>query len=183
MSLLRLENWQSALRRQYLRRDPDANPLGPEPSAPSRVQSRDPATPVGEVEDQGGASSQPEQGVKTISSSPPANGHNDLAPTVNALIASATNDDRETGDNSTAHVPRDGQDDHDGKSDPDVTESRDWLEMTMLEKLESLHLLTEWQFQNPHRLRTIMKDDGDHGQWVSLLSSFTMHMPKHFHHF
>lgn len=45
--------------------------------------------------------------------------------------------------------------------------SRNWLDLSILEKLDSLHLLTEWQFQNPHRLRSLMKDDGDHGLWVS----------------
>ncbi len=46
-------------------------------------------------------------------------------------------------------------------------ESRDWLELSMLEKLDSMHLLMEWQFQNSTRLRTLMKSDDDLATWVS----------------
>jgi hypothetical protein len=38
----------------------------------------------------------------------------------------------------------------------------------MLVKLDSIHLLMEWQFQNPQRLRTIMKNDDETALWVSL---------------
>ena len=53
----------------------------------------------------------------------------------------------------------------------DEEESKDWLELPMLEKLDSLHLLTEWQFQNPYRLRQLMKDDDDMANWVRAISS------------
>jgi hypothetical protein len=36
----------------------------------------------------------------------------------------------------------------------------------MLEKLESMHTLAEWQFQNPTKLRTIMKSDDEFATWV-----------------
>jgi len=45
-------------------------------------------------------------------------------------------------------------------------ESKDWLTLPMLTKLDSLHLLTEWQFHNVNRLRTIMKDDDETAQWA-----------------
>ena len=45
-------------------------------------------------------------------------------------------------------------------------ESKDWLSLPMLTKLDSLHLLTEWQFHNVNRLRTIMKDDDEAAQWA-----------------
>jgi hypothetical protein len=45
-------------------------------------------------------------------------------------------------------------------------ESKDWLALPMLTKLDSLHLLTEWQFHNVNRLRTIMKDDDETAQWA-----------------
>ena len=45
-------------------------------------------------------------------------------------------------------------------------ESRDWLDLPMLDKLDSLYLLTEWQFQNPQRVRQLMKDDDDAANWV-----------------
>jgi hypothetical protein len=46
-------------------------------------------------------------------------------------------------------------------------ESKNWLELPMLVKLDSMHLLTEWQCQNPQRLRTIMKNDDEVALWVS----------------
>ena len=49
-------------------------------------------------------------------------------------------------------------------------ESKNWLDLPMLVKLDSMHLLTEWQFQNPTRLRTIMKSDDETATWVRPLS-------------
>ena len=48
-------------------------------------------------------------------------------------------------------------------------ESKDWLTLPMLTKLDSLHLLTEWQFHNVNRLRTVMKDDDETAQWARTL--------------
>jgi hypothetical protein len=48
-------------------------------------------------------------------------------------------------------------------------ESKDWLGLPMLTKLDSLHLLTEWQFHNVNRLRSIMKDDDETAQWARAL--------------
>ena len=48
-------------------------------------------------------------------------------------------------------------------------ESKDWLTLPMLTKLDSLHLLTEWQFHNVNRLRTSMKDDDETAQWARTL--------------
>jgi len=45
--------------------------------------------------------------------------------------------------------------------------SMDWFDLSMLEKLESMHALTEWQFHNPTRLRMIMKSDDELALWVS----------------
>lgn len=44
--------------------------------------------------------------------------------------------------------------------------SVDWFDLPMLAKLESLHLVTEWQFQNPTRLRTLMRSDDELATWV-----------------
>lgn len=56
----------------------------------------------------------------------------------------------------------------------DQRASKNWLDLPMLEKLDSMHLLTEWQFHNPTRVRTMMKTDDEMATWVSsytLLSS------------
>ena len=44
--------------------------------------------------------------------------------------------------------------------------SKDWLELPMLVKLDSMHMLMEWQFQNPTRLRTLMRNDDENASWV-----------------
>lgn len=48
-------------------------------------------------------------------------------------------------------------------------ERKDWLDLPMLTKLDSMHLLTEWQFQNPTRFRTLMKSDDEDASWVRFL--------------
>lgn len=42
----------------------------------------------------------------------------------------------------------------------------DWADLTMEQKLEALHALIEWQFQNPLRLRQLMKSDDEGATWV-----------------
>jgi len=44
--------------------------------------------------------------------------------------------------------------------------SIDWFELPMLAKLESMHTIAEWQFQNPTRLRMVMKSDDEFATWV-----------------
>jgi hypothetical protein len=65
----------------------------------------------------------------------------------------------------------------DAENEGENEESKDWLDLPMLTKLDSMHLLAEWQFQNPTRLRTIMKDDDEGAQWVS------MHKRHHHTHY
>jgi hypothetical protein len=48
--------------------------------------------------------------------------------------------------------------------------SIDWFDLPMLAKLESLHTIAEWHFQNPTRLRMIMKSDDDFATWVRVPS-------------
>lgn len=43
----------------------------------------------------------------------------------------------------------------------------DWHDLPMLSKLDSMNLVVEWMFHNPHRIRSIMKDDDETAQWVS----------------
>ncbi|KAJ7650573.1 hypothetical protein FB45DRAFT_888155 [Roridomyces roridus] len=41
----------------------------------------------------------------------------------------------------------------------------DWRQLPMLAKLDSMHLLTEWQLHNPTRFRTLMKSDDEDASW------------------
>lgn len=51
--------------------------------------------------------------------------------------------------------------------DPDAAQLVDWFDLPLLVKLETIHTLAEWQFQNPTRLRHIMKSDDEIASWVS----------------
>lgn len=55
----------------------------------------------------------------------------------------------------------------DDQHEAENEESTDWLDLPMLAKLDSMYLLTEWQFHNPIRLRSLMKTDDETAQWVS----------------
>lgn len=46
---------------------------------------------------------------------------------------------------------------------------KDWVDLAMLEKLESMHTIIEWHFQNPLRIRSIMRSDDENASWVSSL--------------
>ncbi|KAF8274826.1 hypothetical protein EI94DRAFT_1768633 [Lactarius quietus] len=155
---LSLQNWQTALRKQYKKRDPDLNPIGPEPVVEHPTPASD--SPAGDDDDDGEH--------KTVSVSIP--GTSDLlhgdAPQGNAK----KDDERD--------LPRDSSNDLNldemkiestcGVETPQPEsqeESKDWLTLPMLTKLDSLHLLTEWQFHNVNRFRAIMKDDDETAQW------------------
>lgn len=104
-----IDNWQSSLRKQYLRRDPDANPLGPDPNL--RTSTR-----------------------------------------ASSILPDASN-------------ANNASDDVEPEEDP-LAEDIDWFDLPLLTKLDSLHTLVEWQFQNPLRFRSVMKDDDETAQWV-----------------
>ena len=172
----RLDTWQSALRKQYLRRDPNANPLGPEPPAPSRMQSRDPTTPP-EDNDEEDNSAMSTGGPEPAGPSDTVNNQYSRAETADTRMEKLSTEEAQSSVPLNPNTPVANEDDPKNKSNPPATESevesRNWLDLPMLEKLDSLHLVTEWQFQNPHRLRSLMRDDGDHGLWVSSVAFMT----------
>jgi hypothetical protein len=55
----------------------------------------------------------------------------------------------------------------DNREEAQNEEPTDWRDLTMLAKLDSMYLLTEWQFHNPMRLRFLMKADDETVHWVS----------------
>ncbi|KAH9999208.1 hypothetical protein BJV74DRAFT_176427 [Russula compacta] len=158
---LSLENWQTSLRKQYKKRDPDLNPIGPEPvvqlptPAPDSPPGPDDEEPKAESVSTPGPSSDPR-----LWSAPPA----DIAKTdihefkrdhSGESSADLKLDEMKIESTSVQGTPL-----------PELEEeSKDWLTLPMLTKLDSLHLLTEWQFHNVNRLRTIMKDDDETAQW------------------
>ncbi|EGN99035.1 hypothetical protein SERLA73DRAFT_54656 [Serpula lacrymans var. lacrymans S7.3] len=145
-----LDNWQTALRKQYNKRDPDSNPIGPielDPSANNPQSSRTSAAPdfgpSGNLAD--------EKGDETSAYA-----------LDQACITKYTTEDP---------LDAPGVQEEEGPSSPvqpnelPTEDSKNWLDLPMLTKLESMHTLMEWQFQNPHRLRTLMKDDDETAQW------------------
>ena len=159
---LRLDTWQTALRKQYKKRDPDLNPIGPEPVVQLPTPAPDsPADPDDE-----------EPKAESVSTPGPSSGHT-LGDT-HQLNADETDDhDLESG-HSAHHANELKPDDMKLESmsvesaplaEP-AEESKDWLSLPMLTKLDSLHLLTEWQFHNVNRIRTIMRDDDETAQWA-----------------
>lgn len=58
-------------------------------------------------------------------------------------------------------------------------QSHDWRDLPMLAKLESMHTVAEWHFQNPTRLRMTMKSDDEYAQWVSYICIPSTRPPTH----
>ncbi|KZT65867.1 hypothetical protein DAEQUDRAFT_730916 [Daedalea quercina L-15889] len=154
---LSVDNWQTALRKQYMRRDPAANPIGPEPLTESRQ-------PTSELSDP------PNVGVKDESTA--ATPAAEADPSSNPLNETNANPAHDSADGEPdVHFVQPEEDvkkedtDDQQPAPAEMEESKNWLELPMLDKLDSMHLLTEWQFQNTHRLRQIMKSDDDYASW------------------
>jgi hypothetical protein len=158
LTLRRMDNWQSALRKQYYKRNAKANPLGPEPvrsSAPPQVHFPDLSSEaVGTLanvsQDEGAPTPSQELTVALVSA--PRTREGSPFPSSPAPMESGNEEDM------TPAPPSEG-----GQR----IETIDWLDLPMLRKLDSLHDLIEWQFHNPMRLRAIMKDDDEAAHWVS----------------
>jgi hypothetical protein len=157
---LRLDIWQTALRKQYKKRDPDLNPIGPEPVV--QLPTPAPDSPAGPDDE--------ELKAESVSTPGPSSGHT-LGNTHQPNAAETDDHDLEPGHSShSATEPDDMKLESmsvEGTSlaEP-AEESKDWLSLPMLTKLDSLHLLTEWQFHNVNRIRTIMRDDDETAQWA-----------------
>ena len=165
------------MRKQYLRRDPEANPLGVEPPAPSRKDSREPTAFSEPLPDFDDTLKQGESLPQTPLPDP--EDREDSKAEVSSPAAAtdgAEQDSKEEKEANESSVKK--EDAMVGENMSPQDEPKDWFHLPLLTKLDSLHLLTEWQFQNPHRLRQFMKDDGDAAQWVciSVFSLYSMLM-------
>ncbi|KAJ7573884.1 hypothetical protein C8J56DRAFT_980759 [Mycena floridula] len=137
------DNWQTALRKQYYKRDPFANPIGPEPSLSPKDERQNSVPGEYTTPDP-----HPEMTAEDDSTVP----NPDLTPAPDS-----------TRDNSM--LPEDTKADQDDLPPRPPKPRINWLDLTMLEKLDSIHLLTEWQFHNPTRVRTLMRDDDEGALW------------------
>ncbi|KAH7912308.1 hypothetical protein BJ138DRAFT_1148631 [Hygrophoropsis aurantiaca] len=147
-----LDNWQIALRKQYYKRDPNANPIGPiEQLSNSVIAHSSRASTV--PRDQSVAASEPHREYDNETWS------ND-APSANKPEDPTIHDGGVDPVDASASKPVD-----EAIQPEETGKSLDWLDLPMLTKLDSLYTLQEWQFQNPPRLRTLMKDDDESAQW------------------
>lgn len=164
----RTDSWQNVLRRQYQRRNPEASPIG----LPARSQhfivesSRASTAPLGAVYEV-----PPNETEREDESSQKRN--QSAAPSVDNPDSVVRDDDllEDQGPISTTKFEEEDE-------SLDAPEKQlDWLDLSMLAKLESLHTLAEWQFQNPNRVRQQMKTDDEQATWVCLTTSLAYLIP------
>ncbi|KAG6878075.1 hypothetical protein C0992_008655 [Termitomyces sp. T32_za158] len=164
-----LQNWQTALRKQYRKRDPAANPIGPEPRVEEPEQGSSPPPEEQEGSHQPLNKDQSTENPEGIDSS--LNGEaEDMKGKVSDSTRTSTIERGFSIDDSINEPSV--QPSEIGSiqiKQPSVTEepeeSKNWLELPMLTKLDSMHLLMEWQFHNPTRLRTLMRSDDENASW------------------
>lgn len=140
------------MRKQYNKRDPQANPIGPEPEAKriSKNDDQERQESAAGVVDETVVEDQHETETKVEESA--------------SLELAASASPAPVASSRASQVPV--------NDEGEQQTSKNWFELPMLEKLESMHTLVEWQFQNPTRLRTIMKSDDEFASWVRRASFY-----------
>ncbi|KAJ6542427.1 hypothetical protein B0H10DRAFT_2135675 [Mycena sp. CBHHK59/15] len=128
-----LHNWQAALRKQHNRRDPASNPIGPEPGPDDNPAPAPTDDTIMEANGRGSEKSVPEK----VASAPPGGSQQ-------GKLGFGK-------DRTTAPAAQ--------QENAPLEEPKDWLGLPMLTKLDSIHLMTKWHFQNPKRLRSLKSDD------------------------
>lgn len=162
-----------------MKRDPQANPLGSEPKDLKHAKEEEEPTSI----DQEPVASQPvhNDGINIDSASfgvPEASGSSYPAPE----DFSEQKSDIQSRQSSVpgkreASVSKPAAQDDSAEEIQPV----DWFDLPLLSKLETMHTLAEWQFQNPARLRTIMKTDDEMATWVSTFSIIDVKTLAHCH--
>lgn len=157
------------MRKQYDKRDPDGNPLGPSLIVTTSHSRQSPAAPTIEFEEKGSDS-------MDVDDKPNIESHNGQASGMTPLlmaIAKQKPHTRSPGPPSTRHETEEPPSVEDNHEDDDkvVPQTVEWSELDMNQKLDAMHTLVEWQFQNPLRLRQIMKSDDELASWVCCLLS------------
>ncbi|TDL14421.1 hypothetical protein BD410DRAFT_797206 [Rickenella mellea] len=148
-----LDSWQTALRKQYLRRDPEANPIGWELQA---INTQSPKV-----------SSEPEASESGAQSAV-GDDKGQLDSSIHATTVEVLGESSNTEKSVKEEPQSNGVDDEtlaDHEDRGAIPPQKDWVELSMLEKLESLHTLMEWHFQTPTRLRSMMRSDDEQATW------------------
>lgn len=151
------DSWQNVLRRQYQRRDPEASPIG--------LMGRSKQFVV----ESSRASMAPSGALSEVPPDEPERDNGSLECDRSTAPPSPDNVVRVEGSmDGPDHisVTKVEEDDISSETLEPPEKQVDWLDLSMLAKLESLHTLTEWQFQSPHRVRQQMKTDDEQATWV-----------------
>lgn len=163
------------MRRQYLRRDPDKNPLGPPPVLYARTATPEliieptnaEAGPSGAGNaaaadgDEAKAEAKDEAQDVEMKDAIDADESKSNAEPIGDAQPSAAPEQPDINPAKSEDIPKS----EDALQPEEEEEPRDWLTLSMLEKLDSMVLLTEWQFQNQARLRQTMKSDDEGAMW------------------
>ncbi|EIW84183.1 hypothetical protein CONPUDRAFT_163372 [Coniophora puteana RWD-64-598 SS2] len=171
-----LDNWQTSLRKQYAKRDPDANPIGPLPSdkstrateslRPSEAPVKSSRAPSTTASNHGQL-----DGSRADDDERPSGRDTSGHPKAEDQETSMDQPSKDIKDEDTSQIADQTNVDADAdeavpEEDEDEEETLvDWLTLPMMVKLESMHIVMEWHFQNPYRLRSLMKDDDETAQW------------------
>lgn len=157
-----VDNWQTALRKQYMRRDPDANPIGPIQQIYANVAESSRASTAPPHPSEPGEQLVQEEAKKSIVHEDGASADGDAVPDDSADAVEVKSEETkidESKDEATGSSSEALQDSE------QLQQQIDWLDLPTVKKLDSLHTLMEWQFHNPNRLRTQMKDDDENAEW------------------
>ncbi|KAG6333333.1 hypothetical protein ID866_5766, partial [Astraeus odoratus] len=153
------DNWQNVLRRQYLRRNPDANPIGPlEQTQFCGVESSRAST-VGPPHAHGSVDTRSSKDLEDEVQ------RQDTQQEVHAMNGLSSQIDESVDVHGSLELLKTEYQDPSVDHSQQTGKQINWLDLPMLTKLESLHTLVEWQFQNPLRLRSQMKNDDENAQW------------------
>ncbi|KAG1717855.1 uncharacterized protein EDB91DRAFT_1188088 [Suillus paluster] len=157
-----IDNWQTALRKQYMRRDPDANPIGPIQQIYVNVAESSRASTAPPLPSETAEELVQEEAKKNVAHEDGASVDGDAVPDDSADAVEDKSEEPKIDESKDEVVASSSEALQDSE---ELQQQIDWLDLPTIKKLESLHTLIEWQFHNPNRLRTQMKDDDENAQW------------------
>lgn len=157
-----VDNWQTALRKQYMRRDPDANPIGPIQQIYINVAESSRASTAPPHPSEIGEQLVLEEVKKSMVHEDGASADGDAVPDDSADAVEVKSEETKIDESKDEVTGSSSEALHDSEQ---LQQQMDWLDLPTVRKLDSLHTLMEWQFHNPNRLRTQMKDDDENAEW------------------
>lgn len=146
-----------------MRRDPDANPIGPIQQIYTNVAASSRASTAPPHPSDTGEQLVQEDETKSMVHEDGASADGDAVPDDSADAVEVKSEETKI-DESKDEVT--GPSSEALQDSEQLQQQIDWLDLPTVKKLESLHTLMEWQFHNPNRLRTQMKDDDENAEWV-----------------